>query len=144
MELKIIITGATGMVGEGVLLECLAHPDVKQVVSIVRKTSGRKHPKLKEILVSNFLDLDGVKAQLSGFDACFYCAGVSAVGMKEAEYTRITYELTLHFAETLAKLNPGMVFCYISGLGTDSSEKGKQMWAKVKGRTEKWAYAPAV
>ncbi|RYE23037.1 MAG: NAD-dependent epimerase/dehydratase family protein [Sphingobacteriaceae bacterium] len=136
MELKIIITGATGMVGEGVLLECLAHPAIKQVVSVARKPSGRRHPKLEEILVSNFLALDEVKTQLSGFDACFYCAGVSAVGMKEAEYTRMTYDLTLHFAETLAKLNPGITFCYISGQGTDSSEKGKQMWARVKGRTE--------
>lgn len=124
------------MVGEGVVLECLAHPDVKQVLSVVRKSSGMKHPKLEEIQIPEFANLNNIKAQLSGFDACFYCAGISAVGLKEAEYTQITYDLTLHFAETLSSLNPGIVFCYVSGLGTDSTEKGRQMWARVKGRTE--------
>ena len=136
MEPKIIITGATGMVGEGVLLECLSHPDIAQVLSVVRNPSGMEHPKLLELVVPDFNDLSSIKTQLTGYDACFYCAGVSAVGMKETEYTRITSDLTLYFAGTLAALNPGMVFCYISGQGTDSSEQGNQMWARVKGKTE--------
>ena len=136
MEYKILVTGATGMVGEGVLLECLARPEVTQVVSISRRFSNIIHPKLQEIVTPDFSNLNHVKEQLKGFDACFFCAGVSAVGLKEAEYTRVTYDLTMHFAETLAELNPGMVFCYVSGLGTDSSETGRQMWARVKGKTE--------
>jgi len=136
MAIKVMITGATGMVGEGVLLECLAHPAVEEVLLVGRKAFGRMHPKLKELLVPDFLDLDGVRDQLGGYDACFYCAGVSSVGMKEPEYTRVTYDVTLHFAEVLAGLNPGMVFDYVSGAGTDSSEKGRVMWARVKGRTE--------
>lgn len=136
MELKVIITGATGMVGEGVLMECLAHPEVTQVLSVAKRPSGMKHPKLRELLVPDFFSLDEVKALLTGFDACFFCAGVSAIGMKEANYKNVTYDLTLHFAQTLARLNHDMVFCYVSGQGTDSSEKGRQMWAKVKGRTE--------
>jgi len=136
MAIKVMITGATGMVGEGVLLECLAHPAVEEVVLVGRMAFGRVHPKLKELLVPDFLDLDGVRDQLGGYDACFYCAGVSSVGMKEPEYTRVTYDVTLHFAEVLAGLNPGMVFDYVSGAGTDSSEKGRVMWARVKGRTE--------
>ncbi len=136
MPIKVIITGATGMVGEGVLFECLAHPEVAEVLLVGRKPYGRPHPKLKECLVSDFLDIDGVRSQLSGYDACFYCAGVSSVGMKEAEYSRVTYDVTLHFAEVLAGLNPQMVFDYVTGAGTDSSEKGRLMWARVKGRTE--------
>jgi uncharacterized protein YbjT (DUF2867 family) len=136
MAIKVIITGATGMVGEGVLLECLAHPEVAEVLLVGRKTFGRAHPKLKELLVADFMDLDGVRGQLGGYDGCFYCAGVSSVGKKENEYTRVTYDVTVHFAEVLAGLNPGMVFDYVSGAGTDSSEKGRVMWARVKGRTE--------
>ncbi len=136
MAIKVIITGATGMVGEGVLFECLAHPAVNEVLLVGRKTYGRTHPKLKECLVADFLELDGVKDQLGGYDACFYCAGVSLVGMKEVEYTRVTYDVTMHFAEVLVGLNPPMVFNYVTGGGTDSSEKGRVMWARVKGRTE--------
>jgi uncharacterized protein YbjT (DUF2867 family) len=136
MSIRVIITGATGMVGEGVLLECLAHPEVAVVLLVGRKPYGRSHPKMKELLVTDFLELDGVQDELSGYDGCFYCAGVSSVGMKEEEYTRVTYDVTLHFAEVVARLNPGMVFDYVSGAGTDSSEKGRVMWARVKGRTE--------
>ncbi len=136
MELKIIVTGTTGMVGEGVLLECLEHKKVKQVLSVARHSSGIKHPKLKELILSDFLQSDKVEDQLKGYNACFFCAGVSSLGMKEPEYTRITYDTTLHFAKTLAALNSGLVFCYLSGQGTDSTEKGKLMWARVKGKTE--------
>ncbi len=136
MAIKVIITGATGMVGEGVLFECLAHPEVNEVLLVGRKAYGRAHPKLKECLVADFLELEGVRDQLGGYDACFYCAGVSSVGKTEAEYTRVTYDVTLHFAEMLVRLNPGMVFDYVTGGGTDSSEKGRVMWARVKGRTE--------
>lgn len=134
--MKVIVTGATGMVGEGVLLECLAHPAITQVLIVGRKPYGMSHPKLQELIVADFLKLDEVEDQLRGYDACFYCAGVSAVGMKEDEYSRITYDTTMHFAKTLVKLNPKMVFDYVSGLATDSSEKGRMMWARVKGKTE--------
>ncbi len=136
MAINVIITGATGMVGEGVLLECLAHPEVSEVLLVGRKAYGRTHPKLKECLVPDFMNLEEAKSQMGGYDGCFYCAGVSSVGMKEAEYTRVTYDVTMHFAEVLAGLNPQMVFDYVTGAGTDSSEKGRVMWARVKGRTE--------
>ena len=135
-KLAVIITGATGMVGEGVLLECLEHPSVERVLLVSRKPYGASHPKLTECLVPDFLDLDNFSGRLTGYDACFYCAGVSSTGMGEAEYTRITYELTIHFAQTLARLNPQMIFDYVSGALTDSSEKGRVMWARVKGKTE--------
>ncbi|HEX6892768.1 MAG TPA: NAD-dependent epimerase/dehydratase family protein [Chryseolinea sp.] len=136
MNMRVIITGATGMVGEGVLHECLHHPDVEQVLVINRRPCGVSHPKLKEIIHLNFQDLTPVESQLVNYDACFFCLGVSSVGMKEQQYHRLTYDLTVHFAETLSRLNPGMTFCYVSGSGTDSSEKGKIMWARVKGKTE--------
>ncbi|AIZ64044.1 epimerase [Hymenobacter sp. DG25B] len=136
MKIKAILTGATGMVGEGVLHECLNHPEVEQVLSISRKPSGITHPKLREILHEDFLDLSPIQDQLTGYNACFFCLGVSSVGMKEPEYRRLTYNLTLHFAQTLLPLNPGLTFCYVSGAGTDSTEKGRQMWARVKGKTE--------
>lgn len=136
MGIKVIITGATGMVGEGVLLESLAHPAVEKVLIAGRKPYNLNHPKSKELIIPDFLQLDAVQDRLSGYDACFYCAGVSAVGMKEAEYRRITHDTTLHFAKTLVKFNPNMVFNYVSGQGTDSSEKGRMMWARVKGKTE--------
>ena len=136
MEIKVIITGATGMVGEGVLFECLEHPDIKQVLMVNRKPYALKHPKLKECIVPDFLKLDEFTDQLSGYEACFFCAGISSAGMKEAEYTHVTYDITLHFAEKLVSLNPNMVFDYVSGSLTDSTEKGKMMWARVKGRTE--------
>jgi uncharacterized protein YbjT (DUF2867 family) len=135
-KLKVIITGATGMVGEGVLLECLEHPAIEQVLIVNRKPYGAKHPKLKECVIPDFLDLDGFASELAGYDACFYCAGVSSAGMSESEYSHITYDITIHFAQTLASLNPQMVFVYVSGSLTDSSEKGRIMWARVKGKTE--------
>jgi uncharacterized protein YbjT (DUF2867 family) len=132
MSQRIIITGATGMVGEGVLLTLLGQPDVEAVLSISRKPSGHTHPKLRELLVADFFDLAAIEEALTGYTACFFCAGVSSLGMKEAAYTRVTHDLTLHFAQTLARLNPAMAFTYISGAGTG----GRQMWARVKRRTE--------
>ncbi|MFY0252547.1 NAD-dependent epimerase/dehydratase family protein [Chitinophaga sp. 30R24] len=136
MEIKVIITGATGLVGEGVLLACLEHPDVKEVLMINRRPYSIQHPKLKECIVPDFFNLDSIADQLTGYNACFYCAGISSVGMKEAEYSYITYDTTLHFANVLAKLQPTMIFAYISGSLTDSTEKGKIMWARIKGKTE--------
>ncbi|HEX4371864.1 MAG TPA: NAD-dependent epimerase/dehydratase family protein [Puia sp.] len=134
--IKAIITGATGMVGEGVLHECLLHPQVESVLVINRKPCGVVHPKLKEIIHNDFFDLSSIEDQLAGYNACFFCLGVSSIGMKEPEYFKLTYSLTMHVAETLSKLNPEMTFCYISGKSTDSTEKGKMMWARVKGKTE--------
>jgi len=135
-KIKVIITGATGMVGEGVLNECLHHDDVEQILSISRRPCGITHPKLKEIVHTNFYDLSSVEVQLAGYNACFFCLGVSSVGMKEKEYYHLTYDLTIHVAETLSRINSNMTFCYISGAGTDSTEKGRSMWARVKGKTE--------
>lgn len=134
-SMRIIITGATGMVGEGVLMACLQEPEITEILSVSRKPLLHSHPKLKEYLVSDFLSLDLNDPVLKGYDACFFCAGVSSLGMSEAEYTRITYDTTLHFAKSLAP-NPDMSFVYVSGKGTDSSEKGNSMWARVKGKTE--------
>ena len=134
--MKVILTGATGMVGEGVLLECLENPAVEQVLSVSRRASGRTHGKLSELLVPDFRELGAVEAKLSGYDACFYCAGISSVGMKEADYALITYDTVLAFASTLLRLNPGMTFVHVSGSHTDSSEQGKVMWARVKGKAE--------
>lgn len=136
MKLKVILTGATGMVGEGVLHECLHHNDVEDVLVINRKPCGVQHLKLKEIIHTDFFDLSPIANQLTGYNTCFFCLGVSSVGMKEPEYYRLTYTLTMHVAEILAKQNSDMVFCYISGASTDSSEKGRMMWARVKGKTE--------
>lgn len=136
MKIKAIITGATGMVGEGVLHECLQHDEVEEVLVIGRKPCGVMHLKLKEIIHGNFYDLSAIQNQLAGYNACFFCLGVSSVGKSEAEYYKLTYTLTMHFAETLCKQNTDMIFCYISGSGTDSTEKGKLMWARVKGKTE--------
>lgn len=135
-EIKVIITGTTGMVGEGVLLESLDSPQVSQVLSVSRRPTGMSHPKLKEYIVKDFLELKEGDTNLSGYDACFFCAGVTSIGKKEPEYTRLTYDTTLHFAKVLAQLNPQMTFIYVSGKGTDSTEKGKTMWARVKGKTE--------
>ena len=138
METKIraIVTGVTGMVGEGVLQECLQHPQVEAVLIINRKPSGVVHPKLKEIIHRDFFDFSPVEDQLKGYNACYFCLGVSSIGKKEPEYYHLTYTLTMHVAETLSKLNTDMTFCYISGAGTDSTENGRQMWARVKGKTE--------
>jgi uncharacterized protein YbjT (DUF2867 family) len=133
--MKVIITGATGMVGEGVLIECLAHPQITEVLSVSRKSTGITHPKLKEYIVPDFLLLTENDERLKGYEACFFCAGVSSVGMKESEYTRITYDTTLTFAKAVNP-NRQMSFAYVSGGGTDSSEKGRLMWARVKGKTE--------
>ena len=136
MKIKAIITGVTGMVGEGVLHECLLHPDVETVLVINRKPCGVKHQKLIEIIHEDFFHLSPIENQLKGYNACYFCAGVSSVGKKEDEYRHITYDLTLNFAKTLLKLNRDMTFCYVSGVGTDSTEKGRSMWARVKGKTE--------
>lgn len=132
MDIKAIITGSTGMVGEGVLHECLAHPDVKEVLVINRRPCGVSHPKLKEIIHANFYDMLPIAAQLHGYNACYFCLGVSSVGMKENAYRHVTYDLTMEVAKTLATMNPDMTFCYVSGAGTD----GRSMWARVKKQTE--------
>ena len=134
--MRAIVTGATGMVGEGVLHECLLHPEVEAVLLINRKPCGVSHPKLKEIIHFDFFDLTSLESQLAGYNACFFCLGVSSIGMKEPEYTRNSYMLTMNVAGTLCRLNPEMTFCYVSGAGTDGSEKGRIMWARVKGKTE--------
>jgi hypothetical protein len=124
------------MVGEGVLHECLLHPNIESVLVINRKPCGVTDPKLTEIIHADFFDLSAIEKSLTGYNACYFCAGVSSVGMKEQEYTRLTHTLTLQVASTLSKLNPEMVFCYVSGSGTDGTEQGRMMWARVKGRTE--------
>lgn len=134
--IKVIITGATGMVGEGVLLECLQNNAVAEVLIISRRHYQLQHPKLKELIVPDFFQLGSFAAQLKGYDACFFCAGISSVGMKEDKYTHITYDTTLAFAKALLAANPNSCFCYVSGSHTDSTEKGRLMWARVKGRTE--------
>lgn len=136
MKIKAIITGATGMVGEGVMHECLLHPDVEEVLIINRKPSGFSHPKLKEIIHTDFLNITPIEHQLAGYNACYFCLGVSSIGMNEADYTKMTYTLTMHVAETLCRLNKDMTFCYVSGASTDGTERGRLMWARVKGKTE--------
>ena len=130
-----IVTGATGMVGKGVLIECLAHEGITEVLSVSRRSMGMTHPKLKELLHADFAEFDSVAGQLQGYDACYACMGVSSAGMKEAEYTRLTYDFTLSLARVLVRANPAMTFIYVSGQGTRSSETGS-MWARVKGKTE--------
>jgi uncharacterized protein YbjT (DUF2867 family) len=134
--MKVILFGATGMVGQGVLRECLLDPDVHQVLSIVRTPTNQQQPKLRELVHTDFFDYSGIESQLTGFDACLFSLGVSSAGMDEAKYTHLTYDLTLAAARTLARLDPNMTFIYISGAGTDSTERGRIMWARVKGRTE--------
>jgi uncharacterized protein YbjT (DUF2867 family) len=136
MGLKVIITGSTGMVGKGVLLECLERPEIESILLLNRKSVGITHDKIKEILQKDFNNFSPLREQFAGYDACYYCMGVSSFRMKEKEYNEITYKLTLHLAKLLSDINPGMSFCYVSGLGTDSTEKGKSMWARVKGKTE--------
>src|SRR5712671_3277899 len=136
MKIRAIISGATGMVGEGVLLECLNHPDVEQVLVVNRKPGGVSHLKLREIILPDFFNLAAIEPQLTGYNACFFCLGVSSVGISKEEYVRITYDLTLNMAGLLAKLNSEMTFCYVTGAGTDSSERGRVAWARVKGATE--------
>ena len=134
--MKVLIFGATGMVGQGVLRECLRAPDVELVAAVGRSATGVHDPKLREIVHTEMGSLAAIETDLAGFDACFFSLGISAAGMKEADYARITYGLTLAAAQTLSRLNPGMTFVYVSGAGTDSSERGRVMWARVKGRTE--------
>lgn len=135
-SIKIILTGSTGMVGEGVLMECLDNPNISEILSVSRKPSGKKHAKLKEYIVSDFLKIDLNDENLKGYDAVFFCAGISSVGMSEEEYTKITFDTTMHFAKAVRSQNPDMVFNYVSGLYTDKTESGKMMWARIKGRTE--------
>jgi putative NADH-flavin reductase len=140
MKIKAIITGATGMVGEGVLHESLNHPEVEAILVINRKPCDVKHDKLKEIIHKDFFDLTAIESQMAGYNACFFCAGVTSIGKKEDEYRHLTYDLTMNFAQTMIKVNGEksreITFCYVSGIDTDSTEKGKRMWARVKGKTE--------
>jgi len=136
IAMNVLLFGASGMVGQGVLRECLIDPDVERVLSIVRTPTGQRDAKLHELVHKDFLDFTGMESELSGYDACFFCLGVSSAGMKEEAYRRVTYDITLAAARALAKLNPAMTFIYVSGLGTDSSEHGRTMWARVKGKTE--------
>ena len=134
--MKVILFGATGMVGQGCLRECLLESEVEGVLAVGRSPTGQRHAKLREIVHDNFLDFSGIESQLAGFDACFFCLGVSSVGMSEERYRHLTYDITMAAATTLSKLNPGMVFVYVTGAGTDSTEQGRSMWARVKGKTE--------
>ncbi|NOU92555.1 NAD-dependent epimerase/dehydratase family protein [Paenibacillus sp. LMG 31456] len=134
--MKVIIFGATGMVGQSTLRECLLDENVQEILTIGRNRTGQQYKKLNEIELNNLIDLSSIEHLITGFDACFFCLGVSSSGMTEAEYTRITYDLTLSVAKTLERLNPQLTFIYVSGSGTDSSEKGRSMWARVKGKTE--------
>jgi uncharacterized protein YbjT (DUF2867 family) len=135
-KVRAIITGATGMVGEGVLHECLKNESVEKVLVVGRRSCGVPHPKLTEIIQPDFFDLSSIENELKGWNACFFCLGISSVGVPEEEYKKLTYDLTMNFAETLAKQNPEMTFCYVSGSGTDSTEKGRLAWARIKGKTE--------
>lgn len=136
MNIKVIITGASGMVGKGVLLECLDHESVDQVLAIVRSRLEIGHPKLKQIVHADFSDFSSIQNDLVGYDACYLGMGVSAVGLNEEKYTEITYHYTMALARMLYEINPEMTCAYVSGEGTDSSEKGRSMWARVKGKTE--------
>jgi uncharacterized protein YbjT (DUF2867 family) len=134
--MKIVLFGATGMVGEGVLHEALQDDGAEAVLVVGRRACGVTHPKVREVLHKNFFDFTTIREQLRGYDACLFCLGVTSIGKNEVEYSRLTYDLTMAAARVLAKENPAMVFCYISGAGTDSTEHGKSMWARVKGKTE--------
>ncbi len=136
MKIKAIIFGGTGMVGEGVLHEALKHRDVESVLAVGRRPCKVDHPKLTELLQDDFFDYSKIEDRLKGYNACYFCLGVSSVGMSEQDYRRMTYDLTMEAARVLSRLNPDMTFCYVSGAGTDSTEKGSIMWARVKGKTE--------
>jgi uncharacterized protein YbjT (DUF2867 family) len=135
-KLSVLVTGSTGMVGEGILQVCLQHPAVEKVVVLNRRSVGFSHPKLTEILLSDFHQLKTVESQLIGLDACYHCMGISSIGTDEATYKDITYTLSILLGETFSRLNPDSVFCYLSGAGTDASETAKMSWARLKGRTE--------
>jgi uncharacterized protein YbjT (DUF2867 family) len=134
--MKVILFGATGMVGQGVLRECLVDPGIEAVLAVGRSPTGKDHPKLRELRHDNFADFSAIEPHLTGYDACFFCLGVSSIGMDEARYRHLTYDITMAAATTLAKINPGMVFTYVTGRSTDSTEQGSQMWARMKGKTE--------
>ena len=134
--MKVLLFGATGMVGAGTLLECLADSRVTSVLAVTRSPTGRTHPKLREVLHADFFNYESLRGDFAACDVCFFCLGVSSIGLKEADYTRLTYDLTMAAARVMAQVNPKMTFCYVSGVGTDSSERGRTMWARVKGRTE--------
>lgn len=134
--MKAVIFGATGMIGQGVLRECLLDPEVTDVLVVGRNPIGRQHQKLRELLHADFLDFSSIEGELAGYDACFFCLGVSSVGMSEQDYHRATYDITMAAARTLVGQNPDMTFIYVSGVGTDSSERGRTMWARIKGKTE--------
>lgn len=134
--MNIIIFGATGMVGQGVLRECLLDAGVQRVLVIGRTATGQRHGKLRELIHKDFMDFSAIEGQLAGYDACFFCLGVSSVGMAEPEYRRITHDFTLAAAQALVRRNPTMTFIYVSGAGTDSTGRGRSMWARVKGQTE--------
>ncbi|MGA7476235.1 MAG: NAD(P)H-binding protein [Thermoplasmata archaeon] len=134
--MKVILFGATGMVGQGVLRECLLDPQVESVLSVGRSATGQQHPKLHEVVRGSLADLASIEDQLRGYDACFFCLGMSSAGMSEDDYRRVTHDLTVAAGQTLARLDPWMTFIYVSGAGTDSTEHGRSMWARVKGRTE--------
>lgn len=134
--MKAILFGATGMVGQGVLRECLLDPDVTDVLSVGRSPGGVQHAKLREVLHDDFADFSKIESQLAGYDACFFCLGVSSIGMDPERYRHLTYDVTMAAANTLVKLNPGMVFTYVTGMGTDQTGKSRLEWARVKGKTE--------
>ena len=134
--MKVILFGATGMVGQGVLRECLLDPAVERVLTLVRRATRQRHEKVEELVHENFFDFSPVEGRLSGYDACFFCLGVSSAGMTEEAYRRVTYDITLAAARTVARGNSDLTFIYVSGAGTDSSERGRTMWARVKGKTE--------
>jgi uncharacterized protein YbjT (DUF2867 family) len=134
--MRVILFGATGMVGQGVLRECLLDPRVEAILCVGRSSTGQREEKLVEILLKNVQDLTGIEDRLRAYDACFFCLGVTSAGKSEADYRRVTYDLTIGVAQTLVRLNPGMTFVYITGAGTDSTEQGRSMWARVKGQTE--------
>ena len=134
--MKVVLFGATGMIGSGALIECLVHPDVEALLAVGRRSSGVVHPKLSEVLHDDFLDYSTIVERLRGYDACLFCLGVSAAGMSEAEYTRVTHDFTVAAAEAFFAMNPDGTFCYISGQGADSTERGRVMWARVRGRLE--------
>jgi uncharacterized protein YbjT (DUF2867 family) len=134
--MNVLIFGATGMVGQGVLRECLLDPDVERVTAVGRRATGVATPKLREVVHADPWNYSAIEKELTGFDACFFCLGVTSAGMKEADYERVTYGIAVAAAETLVRLNPRMTFVFVSGAGTDSSEKGRIMWARVKGKTE--------
>jgi uncharacterized protein YbjT (DUF2867 family) len=134
--MRVVLFGATGMIGQGVLRECLLAPTVETVLTVGRSATGQRHAKLREVVHADLFDLTPIEADLRGLDACFFCLGISSAGRSEADYRRITYDLTLAAARTLVSLNPDLTFIYVSGQGTDSTERGRSMWARVKGKTE--------